>query len=150
MQTPAVSSRIRFDYVAMLLDLRSNSNPIGAHSPPPSRLICTPDLTEQMPHIPAALRAIIASELVPPYATATTKQQQQQYASVDVDVSALLTERQPAPIGPVASSRYIQMPAKVRVDTDGAAVAASDDDGGAGGAFTYNCAAGMIFRETTV
>lgn len=147
-QTPAVSRRIRFDYVAMLLDLRSNSNPIGAHSPPPPRLICTPDLTEPMPHIPAALRAIIASELVPPYASATTKQQHN--ASVDVDVSALLTERQPAPIGPVASSRYIQMPAKVRVDTDGAAVAASDDDGGAGGAFTYNCAAGMIFRETTV
>lgn len=106
-----------------------------------------------MPHIPAALRAIIASELVPPYASvqpapeATEHQQQQkQNGGDDVnDASALLTERQhQAPAVP--RSRYIQMPAQVRVD--GGDVDAAPDDGA--GAFTYNCTAGMIFRETTV
>lgn len=109
------------------------------------------DLSELLPHIPDALRVIIASELVPPYASVQSAQedtgkdqQQQQQQNGSDDASALLTERQqhtPA----VPRSRYIQL--RVGGGPDDGVDAVPDDDASS---FTYNCTAGMIFRETTV
>lgn len=104
------------------------------------------DLFQSSATLSESLQAIIDSVLVPPY------------NSAQPDVGAATAQPRTAATELTARSRYIQMPAiETKATMAGAADAADASGGGVvdvteggGGAFTYNCTAGMVFRETTV